>query len=88
MDLKKKLLTLKHKTAKSSESLMMSFHSSKCTSATTGEISGSEPHHRDPGTDPLSLLWVFHRNGFILVWESRRLQEGIRGDSMQTSNLN
>lgn len=67
MDLKKKLLTLKDQTAQSSESLMMSFHSSKCTSATTGVISGSEPHHRDPGTDLLSLLWAFHRNGFILA---------------------
>lgn len=49
----------KDKTVQSSESLMMSFHSSKCTSATTGEMSGSEPHHRDPGTDLPSLLWAF-----------------------------
>lgn len=52
-----KHLTLKDQTAQLSESLMMSFHSSKCTSATTG----------DPGTDLLSLLWAFHRNGFILA---------------------
>lgn len=59
VDLKKKVLALKGKTAQLSESFMMSFHSSKCTSATTGESSGSEPHHRDPGTDLLSLLWAF-----------------------------
>lgn len=38
---------------------MTPFQASKHTSATTGEINGSESHHRDQGTSLRSPLWAF-----------------------------